>query len=264
MAYTPDQSDMRMGIQPCHLLPWATETPALTVRLSRNHAKPGVTPGRKAKGPISVQSTDCRTAGPPPNTPNQGQSWDGKPRIRWCGTTPGQALLKKSLSTAKPPDTIRTAGLPAQQGRKGNTMKKHHYIITLICSLVVLSGALTAQAQVVPMNDSELAGITGQAGFSTLGNYAGFQRDIATNTLSGLNLSDLSYQAERTGEVSNIRVANDGSSFSFDIKNPGVTIRNFETSLQLGNGAGAGNSLGTVSVEHIRVTTHGTVRITVR
>jgi len=143
-------------------------------------------------------------------------------------------------------------------------MKKHQYIITLICSLVVLSGALTAQAQVVPMSDSELAGITGQAGFATLGNYAGFQRDIATNTFSGLNLSGLSYQAERTGEVSNIRVAKDGSSFSFDIKNPGVTIRNFETSLRLGNQAGAGNSLGTVSVEHIRVTTHGTVRITVR
>ena len=143
-------------------------------------------------------------------------------------------------------------------------MKKMYHIVTLICSLVILSGAVNAQAQIVSMSDSELAGITGQAGFATMGNYPGFQRDIATNNLSALNFADLSYQAQRTGEVSDIRVSADGSSLSFDIKNPGVTIRNFETSIRLGNQVGASNSLGTISIDHIRVTTHGTVRITVR
>ena len=143
-------------------------------------------------------------------------------------------------------------------------MKKMYHIVTLICSLVILSGAVNAQAQIVSMSDSELAGITGQAGFATMGDYAGFQRNIATTNLSSLNFADLSYQAERTGEVSDIRVSTDGSSFSFDIKNPGITIRNVETSIRLGNQAGANNCLGTVSIDHIRVTTHGTVRITVR
>jgi hypothetical protein len=140
-------------------------------------------------------------------------------------------------------------------------MKKLHTIITLICTLVVLSGAATAWAQVTPMSDSELAGITGQAGFAPL-----HQQGYVTNSLQfggnglAMSLANLSYQAERTGEVSEIRVSEDGSSFSFDIKNPGVTIRNLRSTIDLG----AGQSLGTVSVGHIRVTTHGTVRVTVR
>jgi len=151
-------------------------------------------------------------------------------------------------------------------------MKKNHLILALalICSLVVLSGAVNANAQIVAMSDSDLSEITGQAGFATMGSYAGFQRDAASNSLhfggngATLSFNDPSYQMERTGEVSAIRISEDGSSFSFDIKNPGFTIRNYQTSLCIGNQEGTGNSLGTVSMGLIRVTTHGTVRVTVR
>ncbi|WP_300666764.1 hypothetical protein [Desulfoluna sp.] len=149
-------------------------------------------------------------------------------------------------------------------------MKKQYMIVTLICSLVVLSGAVSSQAQIVPMSDSQLAGITGQAGFSPQGSYSDLQRNAGTNNMhlgglgAALHLSDASYQIERTGEVSAIRMAANGTSYSFEIKNPGLTLRNFQTRLHIGNQPGTGNSLGTVSVEHIRVTTHGTVRITVK
>jgi len=148
-------------------------------------------------------------------------------------------------------------------------MKKNTLILALVCSLVVLSGAVAAQAQVVAMSDSDLAKITGQAGFATRGNYAGFQRDLATNSLHfGANaataaLFNASHQGEHTGNVSAIRVSEDGS-YSFDIENPGFTIRNYQTSLRVGDPMGVGDSLGTVSMEYIRVTTHGTIRVTVR
>ncbi|SCY12520.1 hypothetical protein [Desulfoluna spongiiphila] len=147
-------------------------------------------------------------------------------------------------------------------------MKKNNLILALVCSLVVLSGAV-AQAQVVAMSDADLAEVTGQAGFATIGNYAGFQRDLATDSLhfgasaAIATLFNASHQGEHTGDVSAIRVAEDGS-YSFDIKNPGFTIQNYQTSLRVGNPTGTGNSLGTVSMEYIRVTTQGTVRVTVR
>lgn len=149
-------------------------------------------------------------------------------------------------------------------------MKKSHVILALIGSLILLAGASHARAQVTPMSDSELAGITGQAGFAPLGGYAGFQRDAASNHVyfggngAALGISQPAYQMEKTGQVSAIVMSEDGSSFSFEIKNPGFTMRNYRTSLRLGNHLSGGASLGTVSVGLIRVTTHGTIRITVR
>ncbi|VFQ45241.1 hypothetical protein [Desulfoluna butyratoxydans] len=148
-------------------------------------------------------------------------------------------------------------------------MKKITLIPALLCLLVVLALGSTANARIVAMSDSELAEITGQAGFATIGKYAGFQRDLFSNGLqfgasaatAGLLQATIE---EHTGNVSAIRVADDGSSYSFDIENPGFTAENYRTSLLLGNPTGTGNSLGTISMEYIRVTTHGTVRVTVR
>lgn len=148
-------------------------------------------------------------------------------------------------------------------------MKKITLIPALLCVLVVLALGSTAHARVVAMSDTELAEITGQAGFATIGNYAGFQQDLFSNSLHlGASAATAGlFQAaieEHTGNLSAIRVADDGSSYSFDIQNPGFTAQNYKTSLLLGDPTGTGNSLGTVSMEYIRVTTRGTVRVTVR
>ncbi|MCG8470284.1 MAG: hypothetical protein MI742_00305 [Desulfobacterales bacterium] len=145
-------------------------------------------------------------------------------------------------------------------------MKKCRLIIPFICIVAIFSAAASVQAQITPMSDTELASITGQAGFAAMGSYMALQRSHGTgpNALSGFTYSDLSFQSERTGTMSEIRISEDGKSYSFDIHNPGVTIRDFHTRIHAGSQPLPENSLGSLSISHIQVVTHGILRITVR
>lgn len=131
-------------------------------------------------------------------------------------------------------------------------MKKNLPIVSLalICAAFILTGTAHAQSSLTPMSDTDLAEITGQAGFAMMGNFTGFQHDAASRIL--------------TGDVSNIHRADDGSSLSFDIKNPGIAMRQIRSRLHMGPQPGVGDSLGTLFIDQVEITTHGTVRITVR
>lgn len=141
-------------------------------------------------------------------------------------------------------------------------MKRNIFIATLMFAVLSVTGP--AHAQLQAMTDTEMAQITGQAGFATAGTYTALQRSFTAAGVSPFATSELSYQVQRTGTVSNIKVGADGKSYSFEIQNPGVSIRDFHTRIHAGSTPTPDNSLGSLSISHVRVTTHGTVRITVK
>lgn len=158
-------------------------------------------------------------------------------------------------------------------------MKKLSFLTIAICIIGMMALPTAATAELTRLNSLELSRITGQSGFSFLGGFLGLDMEDSTVSYTE-GESNTDVRMSMTGEFlgnemtieSDVEVSNNRSTLglirssnmsSLTLKNPTVTVNNFQTNVGSSLGISGANSMGVVGFRSMQIKTTGSVRISV-
>jgi hypothetical protein len=123
------------------------------------------------------------------------------------------------------------------------------------------------------LTEQELGSVTAQAGFSNIGDVLGVKMDAENRTLTfgavgsgdgakgGLfSLTDMNY----TGEINlapNVASVSPDGTVTLDMSSVSVDIQDFSADIRLGEKAGAGASLGSLTIKQMNINMTGFVHV---
>jgi hypothetical protein len=165
--------------------------------------------------------------------------------------------------------------------RKEFHMKKLSFLTIAICIIGMMALPPAATAELTRLNSLELSRVTGQSGFSFLGGFLGHDMEDSIVSYTNENVEEgTEIRVSMTGEFmgnemtieSDVEVGNTSallnsnvltSTNSLTLKNPTVTMNNFQTNVGSALGISGANSMGMVGFRSMQIRTTGSVRISV-